>query len=448
MVQKTGIFICPSCQTAVKGGPGEDGTLVCPECQHQFGTGSGAESPKAAATPAAVPAGRKEGRSSSVIRNLTARKAEPVKPVGVIEPPVMEAKTLEEARADGHSQYGDEEIIMPDGTRRVRRRKRKSKDGKNKGLILFLLGWFSVIALIFILFKSGDGDSEEQRNQDQATAESNEVRNRELMRRLLPTISKRFFEFLGYPTVSGREQFIDRSSELSSAFTRFYDQEAFPKPQSSLRRIDENILEFSDDNIAIETVWEDEEGHRWGAVHVFDKVESWKLDWECFAPYSSESWARFRANLGSQEGVFRLLVRKRRVTSEKETFSLSFYRAPQVFETDNEYKNTQSPEVEVAVDSEVGKEFLKRWQDYQEGKSPYGSILPQHLDPRNHLRVTARLAWEENKQGESKMVLKDLVGVGWFGKRIQQLHEENVQEVTEEAKDQLNAKAPKSPAEL
>ena len=120
------------------------------------------------------------------------------------------------------------------------------------------------------------------------------------------------------------------------------------------------------------------------------------------------------------------------------SFFVSFYRAPQVFETQNEFKNTQSPEIELTRDSEIGQKFLRLWDNYLEGRSPYGSILAKELDPRGHMRINARLAWEKDEAGDKKMVLKEILGVGWFGKRIQEFHAEELRKATDEATEKLN----------
>lgn len=418
----------------MKGGLNDGESMRCPKCLHEFGKEM--EVPVGKSMPAAS-GGRSGARSSGVIRNLTAKKAGPIGSVGAEASPQVAAKSMQEAKAEMSGMTGSDEMIMPDGTRRVRRRKRRKKDEKNKGLILFLLGWFCVILIVFALFKVGEKEGEDGTVKASAPSAPT-VDVDALMRRLLPEVTTQFSRFMSHPTIDGREQYIDRSAELSRAFNEFYTVNSFPEPESNLKRVDENVLSFSGDNIAIETIWESEKGLKWGAVHVFDKSDGWKLDWENFAPYSSEPWSRFRSNLGADEGEFRLLVRKRFSSGEDDHVYLNFYRAPKVFETGNEYKNTQSPEVEVVADSELGRQFLVLWEDYKEGKSPYGSILGQKLDPRNHLRVTVRLAWEKGVGEEEVMVLKEIIGVGWVGKRIQEFHKKVVREVTEEATGKLS----------
>lgn len=435
MAESTGVFICPECQAVVKGRLGEESGLSCPECDYQFG-------PEKSQQDGGIPAGARmpTGRSSAnsgVIRNLTSKKAAPVKVAKIPEKAPMEAKPIEVARAEGANGSRDEEVIMPDGSRKIRRRKRRQKDDKNKTLVLFLFGWFCLVVLIFALFKKGDDKPEENPGDPGPTDLA--VRNEAVMRRLLPDIENKFKEFLVAKTNDARLQMIDRPAELALAFREFYEQTSFPEPKSQVRRVAANVLSFSDETIAIETIWQDEDEIKWGAVHVFDKVHSWRLDWEAFAPHSTETWGKFRANLGDREGVFRLLVRKRLSSDERKLFSLSFYRAPRVFETDNEYKNTQSPEVEVETESDLGRQFLKLWNNYLEGKAPYGSILAKELDPEKHMRITVRLAWERDEDDdEFRMVLKEIIGVGWFGERIQELHAEELRKAT----DDLNKTVP------
>jgi hypothetical protein len=203
-----------------------------------------------------------------------------------------------------------------------------------------------------------------------------------------------------------------------------------------------NVLAFSEEDYAIETIWQDREGNRFAAVHIWDQ-DAWRIDWENFAPYSTEPWARFRSELGSDKGVFRLLVRKRRTADEAEKFTLSFYRPPEFLEKNNEYLNTVSPEVDVKTDSDLGREFLKLWENHRSGEAPYyGNYLSKILDPGrgNYLRITVELAWEKNERDESIMVLKDVIGVSWFGEAIQKFHRKALKEASDRAEENLSKK--------
>mgnify|MGYP000380313741 CR=1 FL=1 len=429
MSGKAGVFICPSCQAVVKSDKSLSEGVVCGECQHEFGKSSSVAKEKTQ-----VPGGNRERGSGGVIRDLTAKKSAPILPVGVIDGPKVAAKSLEQARIETAGSSGQEEMIMPDGSRRVRRRKKREKKEKNKGLILFLGGWMCVIVIVFAMFKSGKiGKADPPKPSGDSDGLS--LVDRAILEKSRPMITKKFRDFIKLPSESGRVQFIDRSADLSLAFSRYYRANTFPRPESELTQIRANVIRPSEDMIAVESVWIDAEGHKWGALHILDKQKRWKLDWENFAPYSTEAWSRFRDELGSKDGTFRLLARKRRTGDEAKKISISFYRPPGVFEENDEFRNTESPEVDLLTESDLGQEFLRLWANHQNGKEPMGSILGRSLDPnpKNFMRITVRLAWEKNERDESILVLKEIVGPGWFGERILNLRQGAKDAATKEA---------------
>jgi hypothetical protein len=447
MSGKPGVFICPSCEAVVRSEKSLEEGIVCGKCQHEFG--ASVKSATASAKPVQVPKGAIGNRKSSVMRNLTGKKAPPVLAVKSVESAAVNAKPIQEVADEAIGTEGDLEIMMPDGSRRVRRRKKRAKKEKNKGLILFLAGWLSVIGIIFALFKMGKNEeriSEEEQGSDLTV----DATKREVLRRYLEPVKAEFLNFISHPTNEGREQYIADSANLSLEFARhgqihpFPKPVFFPKPNPKLYLIAKNVLAFSEEDYAIETIWQDREGNRFAAVHIWDQ-DAWRIDWENFAPYSTEPWARFRSELGSDKGVFRLLVRKRRTADEAEKFTLSFYRPPEFLEKNNEYLNTVSPEVDVKTDSDLGREFLKLWENHRSGEAPYyGNYLSKILDPGrgNYLRITVELAWEKNERDESIMVLKDVIGVSWFGEAIQKFHREALKEASDRAENKIAVEKP------
>ena len=445
MSGKPGVFICPSCEAVVRSEKSLKEGIVCGKCQHEFGTS--VKSATASAKPVQVPRGAIGNRKSSVMRNLTGKKELPVLAVRAVESAAVNVKPIQEVADEAIGTEGDLEIMMPDGSRRVRRRKKRAKKERNKGLILFLVGWLSVIGIIFALFKMGKNDeriSEEEQGGDLTVA----AKKKEVLRRFLDPVKAEFLNFISHPTNEGREQYIADSANLSLEFARhgrihpFPKPVFFPRPMPQMAVIGANVLTFSEGDYAIETIWQDRQGNRFAAVHIWDR-DAWRIDWENFAPYSTEPWSRFRSELGSDKGVFRLLVRKRQTVDQTEKFYLSFYRPPDFLEKNNEYLDTVSPEVEVKTDSDLGREFLKLWENHLSGEAPYyGNSLSKILDPGrdNYLRITVELAWEKNKRDESIMVLKDVIGVSWFGEAIQQFHRKALKEASDRAEENLSKK--------
>ncbi len=420
MSKKAGVFICPSCQGVVQSdGPLEQG-VVCDHCLHEFGTPDDLSAAKAALVNK-LPKGSVGGvekKKVLISRNVTAqRKVDEPKQVEAVRAKIP-VKTLEESVEEAANGSRDEETIMPDGSRKVKRRKKRPKKEKNLKLVLFLAGWISVIGIVFALFKLGDSEGEVVEETETEEEINEKTIKNEVLRRFFPQVSESFTDFLTHPTNDGREQFISNSSGLALPFSKYYLYNPFPKPESSMRVSASNVIRLSEKDFAIETIWKNKDGNRLGAAHLWDG-EAWKLDWENFAPYSTESWSRFRAELGGTEGEFRLLARKRETSDESEHFYVSFYRPPLFFENSEEFRSTESPEVELETDSELGQRFLNLWKDHKAGKVPLDSILGKSLDPSNYLRMNVQLAWEKNDQDESILVLKDIIGVLWFGDVIQ-----------------------------
>jgi len=430
MSQSTGVFICPSCQSLVQSnGPLKNG-VICGECGHEFGKAVSSLAGSASVPVKGVPQGLPRQKGGVVSRDIMAKRASPPaqkswEPEDAAVPVRKGEVDLEDAVATG-VQSDDEEIIMPDGGRRVRRRKKRPKKENHKNLIFIVMGCLSVMILTFAISKLGGDGDDESKVVDSPDVINERTVKREILKRHYPQVVTNFKKFLSYPTNEGREQFISNSAELSLPFTKHYRQHPFPSPESKMKPIASNVIKLSESDYGIETVWGDGGSNRLGAVYLWDG-ESWRVDWENFARYSTDSWSRFRAELGEKEGTFRLLVRKRETDDETEEFYLSFYRPPTFNEEAEVFRVTESPEVRLETKSALGQKFLELWGSFKAGDAPYDSILGKSLDPENFLRITAVLAWEENEQNENVMVLKDIVGVAWFGEVIQELHDKNSQ---------------------
>ena len=452
MSGNVGLFKCPSCGALVRGDLSLPEGLVCGECQYQFEK----PAPKDSSAVLAGVASSKPS-SSNVIRNVTGQKSSlPEAPAPEFATKRLPAKSLEEVPAQspsGSENSRDEETIMPDGSRRVRRRKKRPAKEKHKGLILFLFGWAVMIAIVFLLFKVGEKKKpDEGPGPGAGGGDGISPFDRTVLTRSIPIIQRDFQSFMAFPTIEGRDQFIDRPSDLVYQFGRFYQENTFPsmRGDSQLVRLKANVLNFSNETVAVETVWSDGGDGRWGALHVFDPNQGWKLDWEHFAPYSSVAWNRFSSRLGTNEGTFRVLARKRFTSDQSETFSVSFYRPPRVYEQSNGFLSSESSEVVIETDSELGRRFRQLWQSQVvDGTSPYGSILADEIGPPSNqfLRVIVKLAWEENEPAQEgqelkedekyKLVLKDIIGIGWFGSRIQELHQKALDAAAGETEEQV-----------
>lgn len=443
-MSQTGVFICPSCQSVVRSEklPGEG--LVCGECGHDFGE---QRISKAAPTTAVAgakaisqaPRGTPAPKSGAVARDVIKRRVPLVGQPLDAKPLDLAAINTAEVAVSEVSENGDEEIIMPDGTRKVRRRKRRRKQERYRGMLIFLAGWIAVIAVIFFLFKDGESQAKDEVVVDDV--DSTEQANRLFLRKQLPEVKTAFIDFMKQPTNDGREQFIANAPAMARHFANHYLRHGFPRPETAIHTVEANVITLSEDplKLGIETIWADEDNNQMGAVHLYQ--QGWKLDWECFAPYSQINWSRFLLGEFEEEGTFRLLVRKRRSEDDAKRMLLSFYRAPEFFEKEGQFKKTESPEVSVPLNSKIAKEFLALWEARENGEAPYGSIL-ERLDPEGYLRITVTLGWRKGEFEEKILTLQDIVGVGWYGGEIQTLYheaEKKKKEAENETENELSA---------
>ena len=433
-MNRPGVFICPSCQAVVRNEDNADGALVCGNCHFEFEkatvTAGSSEPEMLTPVPRMVPQST-TSKSGGVVRNLTSKRTPIARVANPLEtaviPPKSTSATSERSESSTVGSSRDEEVILPDGRRRVKRRKKKPKKERNRTLALFVTGWLAVIVIAFALLKTGKKtiDPDEPGEKVDITT----IRNREFFRKHDGAVRQAFLGYILTGDLEGRLPYIDRSSDLARSFTQFYRNHPQIRLTSQPRWITGNVIEVAQDPpiLAIENLWQDDQQRKMGSVHVYDGT-GWKLDWEAFAPYSTQSWAQFMAQLGEKEGVFRVLVRKRATSDASERIYLSFYRPPDFEDSDQKaFLKTESPEVELIVKSELGEQFLKLWSDYEEKNFVFDSLLPA-IDPEGFMRIMVKLAWEsDGENGESKLVLKEIPGVGWFGRSIQEAYQSSLE---------------------
>jgi len=341
-----------------------------------------------------------------------------------------------EEGSSGEMPEDKDEIIMADGSRRVRRRKKKLKREKSKTLLIFVIVWISIITAVFYLFKSGEESNEEKEvgpgDQESIIA----ARDRLFLGQHFPRINQSFRAFLGQVDSGRRLQFIDHSARLSLQFNRFYRSAVFPRPVGEIGPVGSNVIDIKagpDPVLGMETIWRDEEGNLLETVHVHDG-EGWKLDWEAFGPYSTSPWILFASQSDRSEGTFRLYIRKMNSVDDSERFYVKFYPPPTFGEKEKKVvgREVDSPEVEIDSKSEIGQQLIEIFQNQEneneeEVEHLLGSIFPR-FDPDGYVRVTVKLSWETDEKGDPELVLKELVSPSWYGQRIVEEWKEGISE--------------------
>jgi hypothetical protein len=436
-MSQTKVYLCPSCQSVIRSDRDVSEGLKCDSCG--FSLGGGTTKPKRPRPKSAAdPVNKRNVGGGSILRDVMKQRGggKPSAPFSSIEK-VGNTKSKEsESSAPGEGRR-DEESILPDGSRQVKRRKKRRKQEKHRKLYIFITAWIGVIVALLFIFQI-NVDDEKKKETGSGGPGGLEPWKREFYRSHLESISKNYNSFIQAPSLPAKQQSIDRSSEMAAKFSRFSQTHSSPSFKGKMRLRGQHILELQEDPLvlAVETLWQDYEGKRSEAVHVWDG-RGWRLDWECYAPYSSVPWTLFRSGVGKQEGDFRLLVRRRQAGDASKKLTLLFYAPAYAGEKSSEaIRATESPEIVVNRGSEIGDRMFEILSDLEEGKRPMESILGID-DLSGMARVFVNLAWEEDETGESQMVLKKINGVSWYGKRIQKVFS-NQDSIEAETKSDLN----------
>lgn len=436
------VYLCPSCQSVVKSENGSVAGLVCEECDFKFsGKGEAKGGEKLPDLQIARPPAQKVASSGSIARDVMKKRQDSPARVPVIQSSSVHEMVLKEGTVLEHHELppGEDEVILKDGRRIVRRKKRKKDKEKHRKLYFFLTLWLGIAAAILAVVQMNKDPEGDQKSAVEDQKLLDERRDELFIREHFPAISMNFSKFMRSTEDADRIQEIDYSSRMASKFARFHQAQSLPEIKGRLGAFRRNVIELQKEPFApaVEVVWKDEAGSFFESVHVWDGM-TWKLDWEHFAKFSTTPWTLFRSKLGPKEGEFRLLMRKRETLRESTYFSLLFYEEP-AFGVEDQRKALQaseSEEVIVKVRSDLGRQLTELFKNKEDGLKPYESIFGE-LDPNTMLRVSAVLAWEEDEDGDEILVLKQLPGVSWYGSRVRMAYRAEKKSQEENSNDSV-----------
>ena len=424
------VYMCPGCGEVIRAEGRRREEITCSGCGFQLGKEPDDELSPQPGTLRDSPLARAAG-GSMVMRNVTrSGKGGPLPGVKRTDDPVKaklpEARPLTEEDLGPGVETPDpnqlDEVILPDGTRQVKRRKKRRKE-RNKALYIFLGIWLLVAGVLIAFFLSPKlKEQETDRGMAEVSEEEKTRKRREnlfLKKHSVAAIAA-FKEYVEDQTERGKMQKIDYSSELAANFGRFYEHATKIQPLPGITRKSIRVVEFARGQVppGIEVVWETPEGGEIESLSVYNGRD-WVLDWEHMVRYGSDSWSLFRLGAGKKEGVFRVYVRKKSL-SDTENWELVFYGPPTQGEpTVGSIYDGASSDVVVPAKSELGEQFESLWQDFKAGYRVYDSKFPDG-DPHGLMRITVRLAWETDEDGERTLHLREIMEPSWYGQRVQE----------------------------
>ncbi len=434
-MSQSSVYLCPSCQEVIRSEGRKREDLVCGACGFELGAKKSVNLPGNARLPDLPNAG-KTLVSRDIGKTAILSKTElPGKPLPApIKAKLPEPKEAEESQPEikRDSEFHEKEVILPDGTRQVRRRKKRRKE-KNKTLYLFLGSWLLVVITIvafFMMPKFKDDQADEPIVDDSEEA-ARRARHIQFLKEHRVAAVDSFSRYLNTPKDDGRIQRIDYSSQLATKFGRFYNYEAPLFPTAGLHPVDIQVVEFAEGKATpgIEMIWRTREGHDIEVLSVWNG-SAWMIDWEHLVRYGSEPWALFRLGVGSsKKGTFRLLARKTTISNETET-EVVFYMPsrPGRPEAEN-LLDRSTPEVVFSTTDDLGVQFNRLWADYEAGLTQYDSKFPER-DPKGYMRITATLGWSIDERGDNILSLLEIIEPSWYGKRVQEIHQKFPPEIS------------------
>lgn len=276
---------------------------------------------------------------------------------------------------------------------REHRAKRGDKRRKNSHLMLKLvIGWTLVLALIIFgarLFWHDAPPMETPASAHQTDHAADQAEDQAFLNENSAKFIETFSHFLSATIPEERNQFVFAPVTTASRMARFYDMNALVIIDPQTLKLERSSVLKLPVGKAIETLWTTQDGRTLDAVFREENGE-WRLDWDHFARYSDHPWSLFLAGSGAPEGEFRLLARERKVEERRDkynTISLVLYapRFGQPLET-----GYQSPEFLVTRNSPEGKLLEAAFKMAEEGKTVFGSKLP-NLHPEGLIRVRVKV---------------------------------------------------------
>lgn len=215
-------------------------------------------------------------------------------------------------------------------------------------------------------------------------------------------------EFVAASDAASRALHVIHPGKAVSRMVRYYA--AYPAvPYTGLMKVRfQNVIHTSA-GPAIETGWTLDDEQQIEAVFFEDRGE-WKLDWDAFVRFNTESWALFLSAQGPTEGVFRVLARERIGAGGRSDEYIGLVLGVPRFGHPEEIVSP-SPEIRVKRASEMGRRIEEAFKDREKGKGAFESIAVQS-DPGEMIRLRVRVVREEGDERSYKIT--ELLATHWL----------------------------------
>lgn len=296
------------------------------------------------------------------------------------------------------------------GRRDVRKRRRKNT------ALRIVVGWTALMIFLVVLRNQlspgEDGTDTRQTVADRMTKGTLADERVVLMQEALPECHQALAGFLQAGSPEARNQFVFDPVGTAGKMAGFYRNNPLPNIDVQSISRTAQALHLVSGEWMVETRWKDAEGHEFDAVFRH-YAGTWKLDWSHFARYSDFPWTVFLAGEGPDEGVFRLLGRRRFGGRDEEVRGsrLSIVAYSPSFGRPNEL-GQESPDFVLDRRSDEGLLLVEAFAAREEGRELWGSPLPA-MEQEGLIRMRLVVSREE-RGGSRTFHLEKIEALHWI----------------------------------
>ena len=274
--------------------------------------------------------------------------------------------------------------------------------------MIFVAIWMGLVALLVIKMKGKDtGPPTPAPGYVEKTGQPKQE-DIHLLNLKMQGCAQHLQEFVAASDAASRALHVINREKAVSRMVRYYA--AYPAiPYTGALNVRFQHVIHTPAGPAIETGWTLDDGQQIEAVFFEDRGE-WKLDWDAFVRFNTESWALFLSAQGPTEGVFRLLARERIGADGRNDEYIGLVLGVPRFGYPEEIVSP-SPEIRVKRTTEMGRRVEEAFKVREKGQGAFESIAVQS-DPGEMIRLRVRVVREEGE--ERTYQITELLGTHWM----------------------------------
>lgn len=274
--------------------------------------------------------------------------------------------------------------------------------------MIFVAVWIGLVALLVIKMKGKDTGPPPASPEYVEKDVQSKQEDLHLLNQKLQGCAQHFQEFMVASDPASRALHVINPDKTVARMARYYAIHPAIPYTGALKLRSHHVI-HTPAGPAIETAWALDDEQQVEAVFFEDRGE-WKLDWDAFVRFNTESWALFLSAQGPAGGVFRVLARERIGADGKNDEYIGLVLGVPRFGHPEELVSP-SPEIRVKRASEIGRRIEEAFRTREEGLGAFGSVAVQ-ADPGEMIRLRVRLVREEGDERSYKIT--ELLGTHWM----------------------------------